>query len=145
MARWLLLAAAVLFLVLAMAGCASRQSSSGFRLPDGDPDAGQQAFVTLQCNTCHRVSGTNLPETTAVTAVRLGGEVLAQPTDGKLTSDIINPSVHFALGYPDEQIMVGGHSRMPDYTQKMSVRQMADLVAFLHTRYTVKPVPYPVR
>jgi sulfur-oxidizing protein SoxX len=145
MARWLLLAAAVLLLVLAMAGCASRQSSYGFHLPEGDPNAGQQTFVTLQCNTCHRISGVDLPEPVAVPAVRLGGDVLALPTDGKLTSDIINPSVHFALGYPDEQIMVGGHSRMPDYTQKMSVRQMADLVAFLHTRYTVKPVPYPVR
>jgi mono/diheme cytochrome c family protein len=144
MARWLLLAAAVLLLVLAMAGCASRQSS-GFHLPDGDPAAGQQAFVTLQCHTCHRVSGVDLPEPSATPAVRLGGDVIALPTYGELTSDIIAPSADFATGYPADRIMVAGHSRMPDYTQKMSVRQMADLVAFLHARYSLRPVPYPVR
>lgn len=143
MARWVFLAAVIVLLVLTL-GC-SRGSAAGFKLPAGDPHAGRVAFAELQCASCHRVEGTDLPAPHTVPAVLLGGQVPVPPTDGELTTDVINPSAHFALGYPQDQIMVAGHSRMPDYTHRMSVRQMADIVAFLHTRYEVAPLPRPMK
>ena len=43
---------------------------------------------------------------------------------------MISPSHQLAL-YPKEQVTSGGMSRMPNYTDRMSVRQIVDLVAFL--------------
>ena len=131
MSRWpLVLLAAAPCLV---AACSGRHSPSGFRLPSGDVAAGQAAFVELQCNTCHTVKGATLPAPTAATTIALGGHVALAPTDGDLVSDIILPSSHFAEGYPAEQVQVGARSKMPDYSRRMSVRQLADLVAFLKT------------
>jgi mono/diheme cytochrome c family protein len=123
--------------LLLAAGCSGRQSPSGFRLPPGDAAAGQQAFVDLECSQCHTVPGVDLPAPTAATVVKLGGKTLLPPTDGDLTTDIILPASHFATGYPAAQVQEGAHSKMPDYTRKMSVRQLADLVAFLQTKYSV--------
>ena len=51
---------------------------------------------------------------------------------------MISPS-HQLATYPKEQITTGGVSRMPNYTDRMSVRQMVDLVAFLQSRYIERP------
>lgn len=137
MSRWLsgvLVVAAGVFLA---SGCSGRHSPSGFRLPPGDPDAGKKAFVELECHTCHTVAGVDFPKPTVETPVALGGRVVLPPTDGDLTTDIILPSSHFARGYPASAVREGADSRMPDYTTRMTVRQLADLVAFMQTRYSV--------
>jgi hypothetical protein len=58
-------------------GCdAGARSATGFRLPDGDPQAGRAAFVELRCHSCHTVAGeTVLPAPVAQPAVGvpLGG------------------------------------------------------------------------
>jgi hypothetical protein len=124
---------AVFALVTAvLAGCSGRHSPSGFRLPPGEAADGQAAFVDLKCTECHSVAGvTGLPAPTAPTPVALGGRRLLPRTDGDLTTDIILPSSHFASGYPADAVQRGAASRMPDYTRTMTVRQLADLVAFL--------------
>ncbi len=146
MTRWLVMVAVVLLLILTL-GCSGRRSGYGFHLPSGDPEAGQAAFAQLECVSCHRVDGVDLPAASVatVTPVRLGGPVALLPTAGELTTDIINPSRELAVGYRATQIMVAGHSRMPDYTHRMTVRQMADLVAFLESRYQYAPMPAPIR
>ena len=75
--------------------------------------------------------------------VKLGGEVYSTITYGKLVTSIINPSHEFARGYSSELIQSGGKSRMPDYGEVMTVRQMTDVVAFLQSHYKVVP-PEPV-
>jgi mono/diheme cytochrome c family protein len=123
--------AVLLMLLVPLAGCSGRHSPSGFRLPPGDAEAGQAAFVDLKCAECHTVQGVSLPAPTAQTAVALGGRRMLPRTDGDLTTDIILPSSHFASGYPASAVQQGAASKMPDYTRTMTVKQLADLVAFL--------------
>lgn len=135
-----------LFGVLALASTAivmcgpPERSPSGFRLPEGDAMRGQEVFVELKCNACHRVPGLDLPAPIAdpPVPVLIGGTVDSQPTDGKFVTSIINPS-HKVGHYPAELVKSGSESRMADYSDVMTVRQLTDLVAFLHTRYTYKP------
>ncbi len=135
MPRWLAVVAVIVVAGLVATGCFNaRHSPSGFRLPPGDPAAGQKAFVDLQCHTCHTVAGVDTPAPSAPTPVALGGARPLPPTDGDLTTDIILPSSHFASGYPADQVQEGARSKMPDYTTRMTVRQLADLVAFVQSR-----------
>ncbi|MBK5291470.1 MAG: cytochrome c [Acidobacteriia bacterium] len=126
------------------AGCTtSRQSAVGFRLPEnGNIDRGNAAFAALNCHACHTVKGVELPavESAITTKVPLGGDVYEVRTDGYLVTSIIHPS-HKLASQPKERISVEGESKMPDYTHRMSVRQLIDLVAFLQSTYRVLPPP----
>ena len=126
-------------LLVALAACDPGPTSSrGFRLPDGDVEAGKAAFVALRCNACHTVEGTQLPppETTGPVEVHLGGKVHRVRTYGELVTAIIHPSFDLARGYPAEEISRDGTSIMPDFDSAMTVRQMVDLVAFLQSTYS---------
>jgi mono/diheme cytochrome c family protein len=130
--------------VLAGVSCAPpEKSASGFRLPDGDPAAGRASFEELKCNACHRVKGIELklepPVADPPVPVELGGLVDYQPTDGRFVTSIINPSHRLAPGFPEELIKSGDESRMADYSDVMTVRELVDLVAFLHTLYDYSP------
>jgi hypothetical protein len=61
-----------------------------------------------------------------------------QSTDGRFVTSI-NSSHKLAPGHPGERIESGGISRMADYSGVMTVRQLVDLVAFLHSRYELVP------
>jgi hypothetical protein len=126
------------------AGCnAGRHSSSGFRLPDsGDIERGKATFVAMGCNTCHKVSGVDLPAPTVQPPVPvvLGGDVGSEMPDGYLVASIINPNYRLAA-YPKDQITQNGKSRMPAHTEDMTIQQLTDLVAFLQAHYTVRTVP----
>ena len=138
----LALAAALLAL-----GCnAGRKSASGFRLPDGDAEHGRAVFAELKCSDCHRVNGLDLAAPTVHPAVPvvLGGRVPYPKTDGELVTSIIYPSYKIAPGYPRDLVMAGERSRMPDVSETITARQLADVVAFLQARYEVVP-PQPVR
>lgn len=123
--------AVILLLALSLTGCLGRRAPTGFRLPPGNAAAGQATFVELKCNGCHTVKDVDLPAPSVSTVVELGGQVRLPRTDGEITTDIIMPSSHFAPGYPADQIETGGKSNMPDYTTRMTIRQLADVVAFL--------------
>jgi len=134
-----------MFLSLLFACGPREKSGAGFSLPDGDVERGKIAFVELKCSDCHTLAKMNLPrpENPAIT-VALGGEEPVIRTDGELMTSIINPSHKLAWGYPKEQIEENGKSRMKDYSDVMTVRQMIDLVAFLHSQHTYVP-PRPVK
>lgn len=128
--------------VAALAGlcaCGGRHSGAGLRLPDGDAARGQQAFVDRQCHACHRVAGLELPAPTASPPVPvvLGGEIPHVKTDGELVTSILNPSHRLPGAYRPEQVRVGDRSRMPDYGDALTARELVDLVAFLQSRYVV--------
>src|SRR5262245_34522048 len=125
-----------------LAGCTSvAKSPTGFRLPDGDADKGRALFVELRCHTCHYVDVRDLPAPPMEInpPVVLGGPTLRERTDGELVSAIINPSHSIAPGYPRDLVMAAGKSRMKDYNDTLTVRQLTDLVAFLHSTYTAVP------
>ncbi|MGE3841870.1 MAG: c-type cytochrome [Vicinamibacterales bacterium] len=136
MTRWMLMLAVVVLLLLS-AGC-GRRPSYGFSLPPGDVHAGQVAFTDLGCASCHQVKGVNLPAPTKTPAVELGGEVRVVPTAGELTSEISCPARSITAGFPKQET-VGARSAMPDLTERMTVRQMADLIAFLRAHYELSP------
>jgi hypothetical protein len=46
-------------------------------------------------------------------------------------------------GYPRELVEREGKSRMKDYSDTLTVRELVDLVAFLQTAYT-RAIPEPV-
>ena len=137
-----------LLVVLAMSLASACSRSSAERkpgaTPQGDVERGRQAFVTLQCHTCHEVRGVNLPPPSTVPAVALGGRTLLPPSRGQLMEDIRLPSSHFAQGYPVNQIMDGDQSRMPDYSKVLTNTQIADLVTFLRAQYSLG-IPSPTR
>ena len=139
------LALLLLATLSALAACGGRHSPAGFRLPEtGDIARGERAFEQLRCWTCHTVDGMELPAATASNPVPLGGAVRELRTDGYLVTSIIHPS-HKLAKQPVEQIAVEGESKMPDYTQGMTVRQLVDLTAFLQSKYRYEPPPmmYP--
>jgi sulfur-oxidizing protein SoxX len=128
-------AKSLLIMLVFMVGCqVDRHSSAGFRLPpDGDVERGKAAFVTLGCNNCHQVEGANLPQPSVrlPVPVVLGGLIPAPITDGHLVTSIIYPAAQRR-----DQL------RMPHYDDRMTVRQLTDVVAFLQSTYTVeRPLP----
>ena len=114
-------------------------SGAGFRLPDGDPEAGAATFVALQCNSCHVISNYELPPPAekGPVEVTLGGEVTRVRTYGELVTSIINPSHKLVRWYPKEQVSRDGKSLMPLFNDRMTVRQLINLVAFLQPHYDV--------
>lgn len=134
--------------VVSLAGCDSGEKSpGGFRLPDGDAQRGRETFVALRCHACHRVydldKDLDLPEPVADPAVPviLGGRRSSVVTDGELVTAIIYPSYAVSRRYPSHFVGSRGNSRMADYSELMTIQQLVDLVAFLHSCYEVVPPP----
>ena len=129
----------------ALAGCEpSPESARGFRLPDGDPQAGEETFLALQCNACHQVEGLELPplQGTGPAMVTLGGDIARVKTYGELVTSIINPSHRLVSGHPEEEVSRNGESLMTVFNEVMTVQQLIDLVAFLQSHYEVLPPAY---
>ena len=139
MKKIILLAAGVLLL----SACGDpTKSGRGFTLPEGNVEKGQQAFVALQCNSCHKIKGRKdipHPKDAEIT-VKLGGTVRVIQNYGQLVTSIINPSHRLARGYPMSMIAQDGESKMINYNSVMTVEQLTDLVAFLQAQYELDPV-----
>lgn len=117
-----------------------RHSPAGFSLPaDGDIERGKAVFVELNCHGCHRVSGVNLPQPSreSKAPVLLGGETMREMTDGYLVASIINPSAKITP-HRDDVRLANGKSRMPQYADDLTVRQLTDLVTFLQSHYWLR-------
>jgi sulfur-oxidizing protein SoxX len=136
-----------LLMLSVLPGCnPSPKSSRGFQLPDGNAANGQQAFVDLKCNTCHKVAGVDLPAPSAFN-LTLGGKTARVKTYGELVTSIINPS-HVVSEPYKSQLEQAKLSPMPEFNCLMTVEQMIDLVAFLQPHYElvqpkVEPNYYP--
>jgi len=102
-------------------------------LPEGDPPAGREAFVSLGCASCHGVAwDAELPQPVAtVDAPQLGFEQ-AGYSSGLLATSIISPSHHVSTELATRS--EDGLSPMADFTESMTVRQMVDIVAYLQAR-----------
>ena len=138
-------ARSVLTLVLAalftLTACdeATVMSQRGCRLPDGDAQAGREAFLYMQCHQCHSIKGEQLPGIPGQEPpyVELGGMVTQVKTYGQLVTAIINPSHKLAKGYAKELVAENGESKMYVYNDHMTVRELTDIVAFLQPYYEV--------
>lgn len=126
------------------------KSGRGLRLPDGDIEKGKAAFTQLECNACHTVAGVDLPPPVNGSRidVALGGEVLRVKTYGDLVTSIANPSHEVSSKFRESLRDSEGKSIMPEFGDRMTVSQLIDLVAFLHSRYKLlepdySDFPYP--
>lgn len=130
---------------LALCGCeAPYKSSRGFHLPDGDPERGRAAFVELRCHSCHAVAGADLPRPVADPPLpfSLAGRSTTVRTDGELAAAILDPSHRIDFASP-AGVQSGRLSRMGDFGEAMTTRQLADIVAFLHAQTIVEPYIVP--
>lgn len=141
----LVLAAAVLGLA---AACDTEKTMSehGFRLPDGDPVAGREAFLYMHCNQCHTIAGEDLPTIPGYEPfVELGGAVTKVKTYGELVTSIINPSHKLAARYPRDLVSENGESKMYVYNSYMTVEELTDIVMYLQPHYDVVVPEYNYR
>lgn len=103
-------------------------------LPRGDPDAGRQAFIDLRCTACHRVAGeTDWPAPVSdAPGPDLGPDLATQPL-GQLATAIVAPSHAMSVRTgPDARERVEGVlSPMGDFSEVMTVRQLAGILAYL--------------
>lgn len=135
--------------VLVLAGGCGRDAMSerGFVLPEGNPAAGRDAFIIMQCHQCHTIAGDELPTIEDQQPyVELGGETGRVKTYGELVTAIINPSHELATGYAEELVSEAGESNMYNYNRYMTVQELVDVVMYLQPHYDVV-VPsrvYPV-
>ncbi len=144
----LLLVTAVPLLFILLSSCVVIDSGLPepiFTLPQGKPDAGRIAFRKFGCFSCHTVSGEEFPEPVAQPPVPIKFGALKKEeippvylTSAQLAESIINPS-HRVSSWT-KNVKSGKGSRMGDFTEVMTVRELIDLVAFLQLKtYYQKP------
>lgn len=94
--------------------------------PAGDAARGRSVFVRLRCFTCHAIPDVGMP-VPSQPAPDLASAARHHP--GYLVESIVNPNARIldGPGYADAR----GLSTMPDYGEKMTVRELVDLVAYL--------------
>lgn len=130
-----------LFLLVGGCGQEEKVISKGFRLPEGDIEVGKSTFVAMECNRCHSVEGVALPDRDlpALPKIHLGGQIHKVKTYGELVTSIIKPqhviSPQYLKMLSEEEKERGVESPMPGFNEQMTVKQLTDLVSFLHSRY----------
>ena len=128
--------AALTATLLLSAGCQVYE----FSLPEGDAKTGAALFTSFQCITCHSVEGVEDDGIERTINVKLGGEKSRIYTYEELLTSIINPSHKLAKGYNKKEISIGGKSKMRNYNDVMSVSELIDIVTYLETKYSLKPI-----
>lgn len=143
-----ILVALVIALAAVATGCDEQRAMSerGFRLPEGNAQAGRETFLYMHCNQCHTIKGAELPTIPGYEPyVELGGTVTRVKTYGELVTAVINPSHKLAEGYPEDLVAVDGKSKMYYYNGFMTVQELTDIVMFLQPYYDVVPPQFQYR
>lgn len=128
--------------VAALMACSSNNPS--VFLPEGDAEAGRAVFSQFECYTCHEVKGDDFPAPTVITPTYVSlGAGQGDESRAYLAESIIAPSHQFATPKPpdgktagDVNIMSGRASRMTDFTDRMTVRQLIDVTTYLKSLQT---------
>ncbi|MCB1228951.1 MAG: c-type cytochrome [Verrucomicrobiae bacterium] len=122
------------------------RQSRGFHLPEGDVDAGKVAFVELKCTQCHSVAGSEFSDIKSGTGHVIGGEVRKIKTYGELVTSVIDPSHRISEQYASREDIPEDkrtQTPMPTFNSVMTVKQMCDIVTFLHSRYRETGPEFP--
>ena len=136
------LIAIVLLLMPVVAGAQSAPQGAPYQvldtvvLPKGDARAGRQAFQDLKCHLCHGVAG----EKEFSPLAELQGPMLNATLQLQAASDIaaaiIAPSHSLSVRTSEAvkaQMWRQGMSPMGDFSRALTVRQLADLLAYLRS------------
>lgn len=136
----------LVFSIMAMAGCERAaklfQESDGhqhgtpvnwkFTLPAGNAAEGRKLFVAAECHKCHEVKGETFPAKETGDAGPELAQMAGMHPPEFFAESIINPNAvidHDAKekGY----VGADGKSKMPDYNDTLTLRQLADITAYL--------------
>ncbi len=122
---------ATLFLLAVMTADPSRAAVERLSLPEGDPERGREAFVQFKCTVCHEVRGDNAMEkpVAGLPGPKLGVGQSRYKADF-LADSIVFPS-HAIVPGATKPGSSKGVSRMGDFSDTMTVRELADIVAYL--------------
>ena len=104
-----------------------------FALPPGDPKEGRAIFAKLECGTSHAIQGERLPSVSKSSddiGPDLTGAGSHHPAE-YLDEAIVNPNAVIVMG--PGYVGADGLSRMPDYSDVLTIRQLIDLVAYLRS------------
>jgi hypothetical protein len=132
-------------LAATLAACAPN-TALVVRFPLGNIQRGREAFVALECNSCHRIEGVELapPAGPSSISIALGGHTPRIETYGDIITAIVNPSHRLARSY---RAVAGRGASSPMTAQflneVMTTQQLVDIAAFLHTEYDYIPPPPP--
>ena len=138
----------VIIVLATLTACSGgKKSPLGFSLPEGDANAGKEAFVSLQCNACHSTPDIEQLEDALPgdITVSLGGNITYIKTYANLVTSVINPSHRISAANPPQMVAVDNVSRMPNYNSLMTVEQLIDVVAYLQPHYKLRlneRIPY---
>jgi mono/diheme cytochrome c family protein len=117
-----------------LADAAGMPTNWRFTLPEGRAAAGEQVFVRMECYSCHTVAGKRFGKPGA-TPGGIGPDLTADyaklPRE-YLAESIVNFDRFAAHGQLKRSYLADdGTSRMGDYTDLLSVRELVDLVEFI--------------
>jgi len=96
-----------------------------FTMPKGDAAKGRVVFEKFECHYCHEVRGENFPFPTE-NAPELSQMGALHPVEF-FAESIMNPNSVVPKNYRDEE----GRSPMSDFTEKMTVRELIDVSAYI--------------
>jgi Cu/Ag efflux protein CusF len=96
-----------------------------FTLPKGDPTKGKAVFEKFECYYCHEVRGEQFPYPTE-SAPELSQMGAMHPVEF-FAESIMNPNAVVPKTYREAD----GKSPMTDFTEKMTVRELIDVSAYL--------------
>src|SRR5688500_4038507 len=96
-----------------------------FTFPKGDAAKGKAVFEKFECHYCHEVRGENFPSPTenAPELSQMGG---LHPLEF-FAESIMNPNAVVPKNHRDAE----GKSPMSDFTEKMTVRELIDVSAYI--------------
>ena len=96
-----------------------------FTMPKGDAAKGRAVFEKFECHYCHEVRGENFPFPTE-NAPELSQMGALHPVEF-FAESIMNPNSVVPKNYRDAE----GRSPMSDFTEKMTVRELIDVSAYI--------------
>jgi mono/diheme cytochrome c family protein len=104
-----------------------------FSWPTGNPAAGREVFVKLECYTCHEVKGEQFPkpdpgDDPGKVGPELSGMAPLHAAE-YFAEAIINPNAVVEEG--KDYRAADGKSKMPSYNDLVTVQEVIDLVAYL--------------
>lgn len=131
-----------------LAGCEKGPAPvKGFVLPEGDIERGKAVFASVGCRYCHTITDEEFPpfEPDQVLSIELGGKVYRVKSYGELLTSIVNPTHVVSAEYRatlDASERRSAQSPMPEFNDVITVTQLIDLTAFLHSRYELLAPQY---
>jgi mono/diheme cytochrome c family protein len=125
--------AAFLALILILVGTPNglAKDSQFLTLPSGNPVEGRQAFQELKCNSCHRIlSDIEMAGPIAKAGAPDLGLKQSRYRPSYLADSIVFPN-HVVLTREGRSDHFAKSSRMGDFSDTLTVKQLADIVAYL--------------